>query len=282
MAACAALALTSTAQAIEIYPMKEFSTSIYITGNIEYGDEAFLLKVLQERQGKGQATEFAVLNSPGGNMHAGMEMALLMKGWGIKTVVGADEACASACMLMYAGGVQRYAWRGALLGVHGASTTINGYTEDTGDGTVRLAKMMAFLGAPDSVIALLVVTSSDDMTWLDNQAVQGWVQLLDPRNEQREEQQTTTTTTTTTGNKNMTCRSTESGIVYQVTLGDANIVVNGKLYQVNEQHAATKETGAWVATGPTRWGKYGAVFYGPNPRMAFINTKGEKAVDRCW
>ena len=244
LTAAVALYSVTSAHAIDIYKSKEFSTTIEITGRIEYGDEAFLLQVLQERRSKGHVTEFALLDSGGGNMHAGMEMALLLRGWGVKTVVGSEQACASACMLMYAGGVERYAWQGALLGVHGASTSEHGYDEEFSDGTVRLAKMMAFLGAPAEVVALLVVTSSDDITWLNNSAVQGWVQILDPRQEQHVEQQQTT------GNeRTMTCHSADSGNQYGVVWNDYGLTVNGKPFAIKEWHEATKERGAYVVNG---------------------------------
>ena len=56
--------------------------------------------------------------------------------------------------------------------------------------------------------------------------------------------------------------------------------VRDRWYVVNESHQSPK-TGAWVATGPTKFGGYSAVFGGPNPRMEFWNGK-EKVTDNCW
>ena len=278
MAALAAAASTlayQQAAAVEINALSDAPTSITIEGEIEYGDEHKLLNVLQYRRDRGLTTEFAVLHSPGGNNYSGMEMALLIRGHGVKTVVPSTGACASACMLMFAGGIERFAWYGARLGVHGASiTTPDGYSQETGDGTVRLAKAMKFLGAPDAVVALLVTTSADDITWLDDRAVQGWVHLLDPREEQHQEQQQQTSESVS-----MTCMS-HNGNSYVVNWSREGLRVRDRWYPITDAHQHPK-TGAYVVTGPTKYGTYGAVFGGPNPRMEFANGK-EVAKDRCW
>ena len=76
----------------------------------------------------------------------------------------------------------------------------------------------------------------------------------------------------------MTCLG-EKG-PYPVSWFSTGMVINGKLYSIKEAHQHPK-TGAHVVTGPTKYGTYGAVFGGPNPRIEFANGK-EVAKDRCW
>ena len=121
LAALAATLLATTAQAVTIHKVKGFDTTIHVGGDINYGDEVYLADVLQQRRNEGKVTEYVMLDSPGGNIYSGHMMGKLIRENGIKTVVDGDAVCASACMLMFAAGVQRVAWVGAHLGVHGGS-----------------------------------------------------------------------------------------------------------------------------------------------------------------
>ena len=67
---------------------------------------------------------------------------------------------------------------------------------------------------------------------------------------------------------------------YVVSWTGAGMQVRDRLYTVNEAHQTAK-TGAWVATGPTKYGTYAAVFGGAGPRIEFSNGK-ELAADTCW
>ena len=282
LAASVALCTSTCAHAVDIYPYEDYADSIHIEGNIVEGDAAFLKRVLDERHSKGQETSFITLDSSGGLLQEAHDMAVMIRGAGITTIVGGDDECASACMLAFAAGTHRIAWQGASLGVHSAN---NGSADEDGrprefdPATVMLARDMADFGTPAAVIAKLVLTPPDDMAWLDDKDVQGWVEIMypdkpaEPKHEQPQ----------TTGNQwTMTCTSTATGNQYTVVWNDYGLTVKGKPFAIREWHAATKEAGAYVVNGPTKFGKYAAIFAGPNPRMVFVNTKGETAQDRCW
>jgi hypothetical protein len=214
------------------------------------------------------------LESRGGLLYPAYKMALMIRMLNIKTVVGADSECASACMLMYAAGIERHAGFGARLGVHNAS---DGSGSDSDDGTVDLAKDMALFGAPPSVVGKLVVTPSDSMTYLDNDDVAGWVQLHDPStayaqpdNPQPQQEQTTEAIS-------MVCLG-EAG-TYTVTWTTEGLWFKDKWHAIEDAHQHPKTT-AYVLNGKTRWGTYGAVFGGPNPRMEFSNGR-DVVKDHC-
>ena len=138
---------------------------------------------------------------------------------------------------------------------------------------------MASFGTPDTVIAQMVVTPADSMTWLSTDSVSGWVQVMYPDNAAPQEGITQPSTTRTS----MTCRSTATGNIYSVDWSEREAIWVGKRqYTVAEYHEATKEIGAMVVSGKTHIKTdYAAVFGGPSPRMSYSDGK-DVAVDQCW
>lgn len=57
-----------------------------------------------------------VINSPGGSVFEARKLGHYLRANGLRSAV--DQACASACIDVLAGGAERYATRGAKLGVH--------------------------------------------------------------------------------------------------------------------------------------------------------------------
>jgi hypothetical protein len=72
------------------------------------------------------ADDVILLSSPGGNLNQAMLMGEIIRARGLSTAVGAANSsgqvgpayCASACVLVYAGGKTRYGVQGSRLGVH--------------------------------------------------------------------------------------------------------------------------------------------------------------------
>ena len=67
-----------------------------------------------------KAVKVVELNSLGGDVEWGLEIAKKLQALKIDTRLSADKFCASACTFLYAAGVHRYAARGTWLGIHGA------------------------------------------------------------------------------------------------------------------------------------------------------------------
>jgi hypothetical protein len=260
--------------AAEFYTSPEHQGGLIMYGSVEQADDQKFDNVLEQRRNQGLVTEWLSLESAGGRLYAASNIAQMVRSNGIKTVVGASDSvgiCASACMLIYAAGVERHAWEGARLGVHNANTGIakpDGAPDDDGKGTVMLATEMANYGTPASVIAKLVITPADSMAWLTNDDVAGWVII--PNNPELSYRPSNPGQLTCQGQKG----------TYPVGLFTNGMVVNGKHYPITEQHR-NSNTGAWVVTGPTKYGRYSAVFGGPNPRMEYWNGE-EKVTDRCF
>jgi len=84
-------------------------------GRIDAGTAETFRALLEK---PGSAVRTLVLHSPGGSVSDAIVMARLVRERKIDTSVPADGYCASACPLLFAGGVQRLAGEGAWVGVH--------------------------------------------------------------------------------------------------------------------------------------------------------------------
>lgn len=261
-AATAALALScAPVAAAEFNTVAGYPTSIIMTGEIFAGDDAKLANVLQYRAQRGLVTEVLSLHSGGGRLLPASTMAHLIRSLNIATSVPADAECSSACMLIFAGGAYRYVWRGGHLGVHSAS--LDG--ADNLQDTTILAREMAAYGAPPAVTGKLVTTPSDDISWLTESDIAGWVTVGNPQ----EEVQVASAADTTS----MMCRSTKSGKTYPVAYDGSTIWINGKPHESTGWYAQT-------VTGTTKYGIVSVQFGGK--RMVYSDTKGREAIDQCW
>jgi ATP-dependent protease ClpP protease subunit len=106
----------------------------------------------------GKAT--AILNSPGGNLLAGLAIGefLRLRGW--STYVSGE--CDSACAFIWLGGAQRLMTPDAKIGFHSAS--ING--QETGLGNAVLAAYLNRIGLSREAAVYVTQTGPDDITYL--------------------------------------------------------------------------------------------------------------------
>ena len=74
-----------------------------------------------EIEKRGSYIKTVVLMSPGGSVQDALEMGRLIRVKGFATEIEAGAYCASSCPLVFAGGVQRIAGKGAAIGVHQVS-----------------------------------------------------------------------------------------------------------------------------------------------------------------
>jgi hypothetical protein len=67
---------------------------------------------------RGAYVKTVVVSSPGGSVHDALAMGKLIREKGLATRVESDGLCASSCPLVFAGGTERSAGKGAAIGVH--------------------------------------------------------------------------------------------------------------------------------------------------------------------
>jgi hypothetical protein len=120
------------------------------------------------------AGDVILLSSPGGDLNQAIIMGEMIRSRGLVTAVGAADAaghikpsyCASACVLVYAGGKTRYGIEGSALGVHRFVTSSPG--RDPVAETQRTAGMvlsyMTKMGVSSSVVEAMSETR--DVRWL--------------------------------------------------------------------------------------------------------------------
>lgn len=120
------------------------------------------------------AGDSVLLSSPGGDLNQAIIMGEIIRSRGLATAVGGADAsgqitrsyCASACVLVYAGGKPRYGIEGSMLGVHRFVTTAPG--RDPVADTQRTAGMvlsyMTKMGVSSAVVEAMSETR--DVRWL--------------------------------------------------------------------------------------------------------------------
>jgi hypothetical protein len=116
-----------------------------------------------------------LLASPGGNLDQAIIMGEIIRSHGLSTAVGVADAsgrvrrayCASACVLVYAGGKPRYGVEGSLLGVHRFVTTApaSDPVADAQRTTGMLLGYMTKMGVASSVLEAMSETR--DVRWLN-------------------------------------------------------------------------------------------------------------------
>jgi hypothetical protein len=89
------------------------------TGAITPGSASAFAEEIDKR---GSYVKTVVIESPGGSVHDALAMGRLIRKKGFSTEVPAGKYCASSCPLVFAGGVERRAGKGAAIGVHQIST----------------------------------------------------------------------------------------------------------------------------------------------------------------
>jgi hypothetical protein len=120
------------------------------------------------------AGDLILLSSPGGNLNQAVIMGEIIRARGLSTAVGTADAsgrvkpgyCASACVLVFAGGKPRFGVPGSALGVHRFVTT--GPVGDPVAETQRVAGAVlgyvTKMGVASSIVEAMSETR--DIRWL--------------------------------------------------------------------------------------------------------------------
>jgi len=88
---------------------------LVLTGAIDIGSAE---RFANEIKSITEYIKLVSLNSPGGSVSDALEISNLIRDRGWNTRVDSGALCASACPLIFAGGVERIAENGAAIGVH--------------------------------------------------------------------------------------------------------------------------------------------------------------------
>jgi hypothetical protein len=134
------------------------------------------------------AGDAVVLSSPGGDLNQATIMGETIRSRGLVTAVGAAGAsdrinpsyCASACVLVYAGGKIRLGIEGSALGVHRFVTTV--HSSDPIAEAQRISgailSYMTRMGVSSSVVEAMSETR--EIRWLDPRQALAMNLITDP------------------------------------------------------------------------------------------------------
>jgi ATP-dependent protease ClpP protease subunit len=120
------MATASYAATIDVREIKKQTTvmliytAVIITGDIELGDDAKLLAILEADPRIAGNNNAIILNSPGGLVLPGVRMGEMIKWRGLATWVANGNVCSSVCAAMWLAGSIRYAAGSARIGFHAA------------------------------------------------------------------------------------------------------------------------------------------------------------------
>jgi hypothetical protein len=161
-------------------------TVLAVSGTIGAASASWLRERLEEahlRDG-----DAILLSSPGGNLDQALIMGEIIRSRSLATAVGVTDAsgrvtrsfCASACVLVYAGGKPRYGIEGSALGVHRFVATMPGRdpVAEAQRTTGMVLSYMTRMGISSSVVEAMSETR--DVRWLGSREASAMNLITDP------------------------------------------------------------------------------------------------------
>jgi hypothetical protein len=160
--------------------------ALAIRGTIGPAAASWLRKRIDEAHLAAGGT--VLLSSPGGDLSQAAIMGELIRSHGLATAVGTadDEGrirpayCASACVLVYAGGKPRYGLKGSRLGVHRFFTThpVDDAVADTQRTSGLVLGYFTKMGVSSAVVEAMSQTG--EVRWLDPKEALAMNLITDP------------------------------------------------------------------------------------------------------
>lgn len=154
-------ASSAWAAEIEVAHVESY-TFVTISGELVLEDGEKFARAVRSLPGA-----IIVLNSPGGNLFAGLRIGALAHQRGFATLVPEGATCASACAIAWVGGRKRFLAKHSLLGFHAAYKVKNGDAVESGAGNAILGAYLNQLGLSFAAIYAITHAGPENMTWLD-------------------------------------------------------------------------------------------------------------------
>lgn len=159
--AAAALAAAPVSAAIEHSTLADGSEGIYVTGEIQLGDENRFRALADQHP-----DAVVYLESPGGAVVAAVEIGKLIREKDYATAVLAEGTCTSSCALVWLAGTRRYLAPGAQLGFHASHMDDGGRLVETGVGNAIVGYYLAQLGMSEKTVVFATMASPYEFSWL--------------------------------------------------------------------------------------------------------------------
>jgi len=244
---------------------------VYLDGTIDADAPDRLSTALE-----GIAGQMAIwLNSPGGNLFAGMELGRIIRKHRARTHIIDHRTllpgeCYSACALAFLGGVYRFNDNAARYGVHRASLSVRSPRGDVDEGrdlSTAIGTYIREMGADVRLLDLWMKAGPDEMYVLTQQQMKDlrvadngrkpptWSLVTTPRGRVLRGQQATTDGA---GTVSFSCddKQTLLGSVYEAA-GQADAIAAGKWVHLltidRHEERPLKELGVSLEGGSIRW-----------------------------
>jgi membrane-bound ClpP family serine protease len=167
VAAAALLASPAWAE-IEHSTLADGTEGIYITGEIQLGDDAVFRRIAD------QFTDAVVfLESPGGTVIPALEIGRLARERGYRTVVLAGGTCASSCALIWLAGTPRYLEPGGRVGFHASSAEEDGRLVESGVSNAFVGYYLSKLELSERAVVFTTMASPYELNWLTAEKSEG-------------------------------------------------------------------------------------------------------------
>jgi hypothetical protein len=151
----------------ERHAMAGGNVAISIAGEIVEGDAEALRLEIQRAQLANYPISEIQLNSIGGSLYEGTNLARVVRAASLNTRVAERNICASACFLVFAAGSIKSVQNGARVGVHAATTASGDNTQISIKATEAMGRIAKLLGVPSGIVERMVSTPASQMFWLN-------------------------------------------------------------------------------------------------------------------
>jgi hypothetical protein len=157
-----AMMLSGTCSALEIRRVTVCSGVVLrLRGNIKEGDYARFKSQFRKKD----AVIGLDLSSTGGDLEEGVLIATLAHQKKLSVYV--SKECSSVCAFVFFAAAKRYLAKDTRIGVHSVSDTRDIEDLSSMRLTLKLARLSAKLGVPNSAIGKMVTTRPSNITYLD-------------------------------------------------------------------------------------------------------------------
>ncbi len=163
----ATLAASAPSRAADITVSHADSLDIVrVDGQITQKDPDEFDRVTQGLGEKFNRPVIVILNSPGGNMLASLEIGETVRSHGFATGVVNDAVCASGCAMIWVAGTPRFLGNSAKLGFHAAYIMSDDDKKESGQANALIGAYLDKLGLSYAAVAYATAAGPDQMQWL--------------------------------------------------------------------------------------------------------------------
>jgi len=160
------IASPTMAADMRVLPAMDQQVTFLLSGRIVAGDAA-KFRILRDRtKDDGSPITVIRLNSPGGLIGEAIDLAQMIRADEITTRVPKGANCTSACFVIFASGIQKFAENGARIGIHSGRDLNEKETDRSAVSTMVMARVLQSYGVPDRIVRQMEITAPDKMAWL--------------------------------------------------------------------------------------------------------------------